>query len=89
MKQQLTKALIHRKDRVALEILKAHPELIDETIIGLALEHSCVSVIRYLRAENKITAEGAKQRAEQRDRECREGLDKLNAALPEIEKYFI
>lgn len=42
MEQQLKEALIRRKDRDAFEIIKEHPELINESIIRLALDHGCV-----------------------------------------------
>ncbi|MGM9567024.1 MAG: hypothetical protein ACI3W6_02475 [Clostridia bacterium] len=88
MEQQLIEALTHRKDRYALEMIQKHPELINETVIRLALDHSCIRVIRYLREENKITMEGKEQRDNERKEEIRHLLGKADAGFPEIEKYF-
>lgn len=88
MEQQLIEALTHRKDRYALELIKERPELIDETVIRLALDHGCIRVIRFLREKNKITMEGKEQRDNERREEIRHLLGKADAGLPEIEKYF-
>lgn len=88
MEQQLIEALIHRKDRFALEIIKKHPELISENVIRLALDNGCIRVIRYLRAENKITPEGKALRDEERRNAFDSLLSEASACLPEIKKYF-
>ena len=88
MEQQLIEALTRHKDRYALEIIKAHPELINETVIRMALDHGCVRVIRYLRSENRITPEGKKQRDDERRKEVRRLLSEADQGLPEIEKHF-
>ena len=88
MEQQLKEALIRRKDRDALEIIKEHPELINESIIRLALDHGCIRVIRFLRSENRITMEGKRQRDDERREEVRRLLSEADQGLPEIEKYF-
>ena len=88
MEQQLIEALTHRKDRYALELIKERPELIDETVIRLALDHGCIRVIRFLREKNKITMEGKEQRDNERREEIRHLLGKADQGLPAIEKYF-
>lgn len=88
MKDLLTDALLRRKDRQALEIIKEHPELIDESVIRLALDHGCVKVIRYLREHDKITAEGSLERQKQREDGYLELLDELDRYMPDLEKIF-
>ncbi|MGN0962245.1 MAG: hypothetical protein ACI4PP_01555 [Clostridia bacterium] len=88
MEQQLTEALIRRKDRYALEIIREHPELINESVVRLALDHGCVRVIRYLRSENRITMDGKEQRDNERREEVRRLLSEADQGLPAIEKYF-
>lgn len=88
MEQELTEALRHRKDRYALEMIKKHPELINESVIRLALDNGCVGVIRYLRKENKITIEGKEQREKERQDAFHQLLNEADANLPDIKKYF-
>ena len=88
METELIQALTHRKDRYALELIENHPELVNENIIRLALDHGCVRVIRYLREHDLLTAEGAYQRKALRDLEYQKNMDELDQFLPELEKFF-
>lgn len=88
MKTVLMEALCHRRDRIALNILREHPDLAEEEIIGAALDNGCVRVIRYLREHGLITLRGSEEREEIRRKKRRELLDALDVALPEIEDFF-
>lgn len=88
MRSMLIEVLSHRKDRIALDIIREHPELVDERIIGLALDNGCVRVIHYLREHGMITAEGAVARQKERENTCQELMDKLDRIMPDLEKLF-
>lgn len=88
MEQELTEALLHRRDRDALDLIKAHPELINESIVRLALDNGCIRVIRYLRQKNKITLEGKAQRDKERYDVFHHLLNEADRNLPDIEKIF-
>ncbi|MBR5329218.1 MAG: hypothetical protein IKV45_03325 [Firmicutes bacterium] len=88
MRPLLLEVLSHRKDRIALDIIREHPELIDDTVIRLALENGCVRVIRYLREHDLITAEGGTKRQQELESNCQKLMDELDKKLPDIEKFF-
>ena len=88
METELIQALTHRKDRYALELIEKHPELLNENTIRLALDHGCVKVIRYLRENDLLTAEGAVQRQTLREEDYQKNLNELEQYLPELEKFF-
>ena len=88
MRSMLIEVLSHRKDRIALDIIREHPELVDERIIGLALDNGCVRVIRYLREHDMITAEGAAERQKEREMNHQKLMDELDSMMPDIEKFF-
>lgn len=88
MKTVLMDALCHRRDRIALNILREHPDLAEEEIIGAALDNGCVRVIRYLRERGLITVCGCEEREANRRKKSWELLDALDVALPEIEDFF-
>ena len=84
----LIEVLSHRKDRIALDIIREHPELIDDTVIRLALDNGCVRVIRYLREHDMITAEGAAKRRAEREHNHQKLMDELDRMMPDFEKFF-
>lgn len=88
MRSLLIEVLSHRKDRIALDIIREHPELVDERIIALALDNGCVRVIRYLREHNMITAEGAEKRRAEREHNHQKLMDELDRMMPDLEKFF-
>lgn len=87
-KTALVYALCHRHDSEALELIKSDPDLIDEDIIGLALDHGCVKVIRYLRHTNKITMAGKAGREQKRLEEFNAKINRFNDTFAEIEKHL-
>lgn len=90
LKDELINALCHRRDQEALAKIKENPALFnnDEEIIRLALDHSCVKVIRYLRKENRITLEGKEIRDLKRINEFNEKITQFNHDFTDIEKYL-
>lgn len=88
MRATLLAALRQRRDPIALEILREHPHLIDEEIIGAALDNGCVKVIRYLREHDLITACGREEREHLRRKNRQQLLDALNDAMPGLEEFF-
>lgn len=88
MRSLLLESLCHRKDRIALDIIREHPELIDNTVISLALDNGCVRVIRYLREHDLITVEGAAARNDERERKQQKLLDELDKEMPDLDQFF-
>ena len=87
-KAALVCALCHRRDKEALELIETDPDLIDEDIIGLALDHGCVKVIRYLRHTGRITVAGTARREQKRLEEFNAKINRFNETFAEIEKHL-
>jgi aromatic ring-opening dioxygenase LigB subunit len=84
----LINAICHRRDQEALALIEKNPDLIDENIIRLTLDHSCVNVIRYLRKKNMITMEGKETRDLERLNEFNGKISRFNHNFTEIEKHL-
>lgn len=80
-KALLLDSLRKGRDDHSLEMLQQNPELCDEEVICLALDHSCIKTIRYLREHGLITMKGKVAREHYRKMEMFRQLEELRQAL--------